>query len=96
MTDVACMTEEEQRILGALAWMCEQYVSGPASVGEFGELDHHRMRPGERAVAVLADFGLVEVTSSRGGAVDNGRQGFAQPDLMSAYDPLRTSVSILV
>ena len=57
------MTENEQRLLSALAWMCEQYIGG----GRAGSLDHQCITAGENAVAVLADYGLVEVTSVREG-----------------------------
>ena len=49
--------------MGALAWMCEQYIGS----GRADYLDHECMSAGEEAVAVLADYGLVEVTSVRGG-----------------------------
>ena len=59
----ASMTEKEQRLLGALAWMCEQYIGS----GSADFLDHECMGAGEEAVAVLADYGLVEIVSMRGG-----------------------------
>ena len=55
------MTENEQRLLRALAWMCEQYIG----IYQTDFLDHECMSAGEGAVAVLADYGLVEVTSLR-------------------------------
>jgi hypothetical protein len=55
------MTEEERRLLGALAWMCEQYLSGGTDT-----LDHLCMSAGEEAVELLAHYGLVE-PSGRGG-----------------------------
>ena len=55
------MTEKEQRLLSALAWMCEQYIGS----GRADFLDHECMSAGEDAVAALADYGLVEVASSR-------------------------------
>jgi len=53
------MTDGEQRILSALALMCEQYIGG----SEY--LDHECISAGEDAVAVLAEYGLVEMTSPR-------------------------------
>ncbi|HXI14667.1 MAG TPA: hypothetical protein VNM92_18770 [Thermoanaerobaculia bacterium] len=55
------MTEEERRLLGALAWMCEQYLNGGTDT-----LDHLCMGAGEDAVELLAKYGLVE-PSGRGG-----------------------------
>lgn len=55
------MTEEERRLLGALAWMCEQYLNDGT-----GTLDHLCMSAGEEAVELLAKHGLVEA-SGRGG-----------------------------
>ena len=55
------MTEEERRLLGALAWMCKQYLSDST-----GTLDHLSMSAGEEAVELLAKYGLVE-PSGRGG-----------------------------
>ena len=55
------MTEKEQRVLQALAWMCEQYIGS----GRADFLDHECISAGEDAVAVLADYGLVEITSVR-------------------------------
>lgn len=57
------MTEQEQRLLHALACMCEQYLAE----GHTDTLDHECISAGEDAVAILADYGLVEVTSIRGG-----------------------------
>ena len=55
------MTEKEQRVLRALASMCEQYIG----IGRVDLLDHQCISAGEDAVAVLADYGLVEITSVR-------------------------------
>ena len=57
------MMENEQRLLSALALMCEQYIG----TGRADFLDHECMSAGEDAVSVLADCGLVEITSLRGG-----------------------------
>ncbi|QKG72318.1 hypothetical protein [Erythrobacter mangrovi] len=64
------MTENEERLLGKLALMCEQYIGG----GQAEFLDHECISAGERAIEVLAEYGLVEVTSVRGGKwTDAGR-----------------------
>ena len=55
------MTEEERRLLGALAWMCEQYLNDGTDT-----LDHLCMSAGEEAIELLAKYGLVE-PSGRGG-----------------------------
>jgi hypothetical protein len=54
------ITESEKRLLGALAWMCEQYLQSD------GELDHMCMRAGEDAVELLVEYGFV-TPSGRGG-----------------------------
>jgi hypothetical protein len=48
------MTEEEEQLLVALARMCDQYLKDGSS------LDHMSMSAGERAVALLVDYGLLE------------------------------------
>ena len=55
------MTEAEKRLLHALAGMCEQYLQTPG-----GSLDHVWMSAGEDAIALLAEYRLVE-PSGRGG-----------------------------
>ena len=52
--------EAERRLLVALAWMCEQYLS------DGSELDHMCMSAGEGAVELLIQYGLVE-PRGRGG-----------------------------
>jgi hypothetical protein len=59
--DVADQTTSEQRLLCALAWMCEQYLKD----GQNG-LDHMSMSAGECAVVLLIEYGLVE-PRARGG-----------------------------
>ena len=54
------MTEAEDKLLFALAWMCEQYLT------DSGELDHMAMFAGEEAVECLVDYGLI-TPSGRGG-----------------------------
>lgn len=49
------MTENEKQLLGALAWMCEQYIGDRA-----GGLDHMSMSAGERAREQLLKYGLVD------------------------------------
>jgi len=53
-------TEAERRLLVALAWMCEQYLSDGSG------LDHMCMSAGEGAVDLLIQYGLLE-PSGRGG-----------------------------
>ena len=47
------MADKEQRLLGALVSMTEQYLENGA------ELDSMAMNAGERALEVLAEYGLV-------------------------------------
>jgi hypothetical protein len=54
------MTEDEKRLLVALAWMCEQYLK------DGNCLDHMCMSAGERAVELLVQYGLVR-PGPRGG-----------------------------
>ena len=46
------MTEDEKRLLVALAWMCEQYLK------DGNCLDHMCMSAGERAVELLVQYFL--------------------------------------
>jgi len=55
------MTDAERKILRALAGMCNQYLLHK------GGLDHLCMSAGERAVEVLAEYGLVDC-NDRGAA----------------------------
>ncbi|MBO9500514.1 hypothetical protein [Brevundimonas sp. A19_0] len=55
------MTDAEERLLYALALMGQQYLQTPT-----GDLDHVYMGAGEEAIALLAEYGLVE-PSVRGG-----------------------------
>ena len=48
------MDSEKKELLGALAWMCEQYI------GEQGVLDHMCMSAGEKALVVLNKHGMVD------------------------------------
>ncbi len=54
------MTESEERLLAALAWMCAQYMGGDKVV------DHMWMSAGEMATEILAEHGFLEM---------NGREG---------------------
>jgi hypothetical protein len=56
------MTDAERRLLVALAWMCEQYLGN----GKGDWLDHQAMSAGEDAIALLAEYGMVE-PRGRGG-----------------------------
>ena len=58
-------TEMEKRLLVALAWMCQQYLSCDIP-GVSDYLDHECMGAGEGAVALLAEYGLVD-SDPRGG-----------------------------
>lgn len=61
------MTNEEERVLAALAGMCVQYLE------QNGVLDHLCMGAGEEAMEVLAYYGLVEVEGRGGTWTDAGR-----------------------
>ncbi|MBY5643951.1 hypothetical protein [Rhizobium leguminosarum] len=61
------MTPEEKKILEALAWMCEQYMSRGN-----GRLDHKAMHAGELAVEVLASYGLVKPEIQGGSWTEEG------------------------
>ncbi len=52
------MTENEERLLGALAWMVKQYLSK-----DHGALDNESMGAGETAMGLLAEHGFVEFTA---------------------------------
>ncbi len=56
------MTSSEDRLLIALAWMCEQYIGS----GKQDWLDHQCMGAGEDAVRLLVEHGLIE-PGARGG-----------------------------
>ena len=54
------MTDREEQLLAALAWMSVQYL-------ECGDgLDHRYMSAGERATELLADYGLIDPDSGAG------------------------------
>lgn len=63
------MTKEEERLLAALAGMCVQYLE------QDGVLDHLWMGAGEDAMAILSDYGLIEV-EGRGGTWTDAGQAF--------------------
>ena len=48
------MMDAEHRLLGALAWMCEQHLS------KDGVLDHSFMSAGEGLIELLVQYGLAE------------------------------------
>jgi hypothetical protein len=54
------MTEQERRLVGALALMAQQYLS-TADPGS--ELDNLCMSAGEAALGMLAEYGLVTITA---------------------------------
>ena len=56
------MTADERRILRALAWMVEQYLTDP----KHGDLDSLSMSAGEGALRVLAEHGFVTITDAGG------------------------------
>ena len=61
------MTNEEERLLAALAGMCVQYLERD------GILDHMFMSAGEDAVSVLADYGLIEAQGREATWTDAGK-----------------------
>ncbi|HEX5008622.1 MAG TPA: hypothetical protein VFV70_16020 [Hyphomonadaceae bacterium] len=67
------MTNAEERLLGALAWMCHQYLN------DKGQLDHMCMGAGERAVELLVEYGLVE-PRGRGGVWTKAGQELLDAD----------------
>ena len=56
------MTEEERRLLVALAWMCAQYIGAATSSG----WTTSAWGAGEEAIDLLVQYGLVD-PSGRGG-----------------------------
>ena len=68
------MTEAEERLLRALAGMCEQYLQTPD-----GGLDHAWMSAGEDAMALLAEYKLVEPSGRGGGWTAAGLSLLASP-----------------
>jgi len=64
------MTDNEQRLLIALAWMCEQYIG----TGHASYLDHQAISAGEDAVQLLVQYGLVEPTGRGGSWTEAGRK----------------------
>ena len=57
------MTNQETKLLNALAWMCQQYLAR----GTDDFLCHDCMAAGQQAVALLAEYGLVEPETIVGG-----------------------------
>ena len=65
------MTETEEKLLVALAWMAEQYLGDRA--GSY--LDNQCMCAGERAFEVLASYGLIKDIDGRNAEwTDAGRR----------------------
>jgi len=52
------MEPKEEKLLEALAYMVAQYLGDD-------EIDTEFMHPGQRAVAILAEYGLVEPQDAR-------------------------------
>ena len=63
------MTENEERMLAAIAHMCGQYME------EDGVVDHMWMGAGERATAILVEYGLLEM-EGRGGTWTEAGKAF--------------------
>ena len=63
------MTETEERMLAVIAHMCGQYME------EDGVVDHMWMGAGERATAILAEYGLLEM-EGRGGTWTEAGKAF--------------------
>ncbi|MEO6216072.1 MAG: hypothetical protein ABI471_10380 [Sphingomonas bacterium] len=63
------MTENEERMLAAIAWMCCQYME------EDGVVDHMWMSAGENATAILVEYGLLEM-EGRGGTWTEAGKAF--------------------
>ena len=68
------MTENEKRLLLAMAWMCEQYMGSGEQIG----LDHQCMGAGEDAVELLVEYGLVSPSGRGGTWTDAGRALLAE------------------
>lgn len=64
------MTEEEIKLLVALAWMCQQYISD--ANGQ--HLDHMCMGAGEDAIALLYKYGLVDSLERGAAWTEEGRK----------------------
>jgi hypothetical protein len=64
LKQASAMTEQEERLLRALADMCVQYLSDHSTQkpGSEPPLDHMCMSAGERAVELLFQYGLVDST----------------------------------
>jgi hypothetical protein len=63
------VNQQEERLLGALALMVSQYLTV-----ENNGLDHMRMGAGERAMTVLAEYGLVTDDTRHGRWTDAGER----------------------
>ena len=48
-------SDEDRRILAALAWMCQQYLADSS-----GGLDNMCMSAGEDALSILAEYGYAD------------------------------------
>jgi len=68
------MTENEERLLSALASMAAQYLET-----EDGRVDHLFMRAGEKTVRVLSEYGLINEDGRNSRWTDAGRTFLAKP-----------------
>lgn len=64
---VKTMTDPERRLLTALAAMCDQYIGRHSNTHQPVSVDHLCLSAGERAVALLIEYGLVGEDDGRGG-----------------------------
>lgn len=64
------ITDAERRILGSLAWMCEQYLTN----NNDDLLDHKFMSAGEGAIELLVEYGFVEPRPRGGIWTKTGRE----------------------
>lgn len=71
------ITDNERKILKALAWLAEQYLGD-----ERGELDDLCMGAGQMAKAVLEEYGLITPHGGR-----YGRWTEAGRELMNSPEP---------
>jgi hypothetical protein len=66
-------TAQDERLLHALGWMCVQYIGGVDAEGRYLPLDHECMNAGEEAVALLAEYGLLELNGRGGEWTEKGK-----------------------
>jgi hypothetical protein len=66
------MTERERRLLVALTSMVDQYLEP----NHEGLVDNKSMGAGEKAILVLAEFGLMDIVNSRFGRWNDAGYAF--------------------